>query len=182
MSEYSCGCRESLPEHDHENRENKVVLSCGTGSGVPIPVSNNLGWQPCLVVGTVVLDTRGLKKPTVKIDYSSIVNFAANCILFEFEIRFQLSRSCNGGEKVPLASCTYERNIGFNSPSNFAEAREVLGLITIGYQDPVAFTWCDCHDCPGCCTYTVELIGVNAIGIASASITNVGINALAVGC
>lgn len=176
----SCDCYECSPKHDHDYHETKVVLNCGNGSGVSIPVGGQISWQPCTVVGTVVLDTRGMKKPTVKIDFSSVVSFTANCFLFDIDLVFQLSRSCGNGEKIPLATWAYERELGFNSTNNFAEARQVMGYIEIEFKDPIAFTWCDCHECPGCCTYVVELISTNAYDITCATITSVGINALAV--
>ncbi|HWP96268.1 MAG TPA: DUF4489 domain-containing protein [Syntrophomonadaceae bacterium] len=183
-----CDSPDCSPEYEHKHHENKIVLNCGTGTGVSLPVSSAAPlcqsdlvvgtvrsavplWQPGLVVGTVTLDTRGFKKPTVKIDYSSVVSFRAGSFNFELEITFQLSRSCDNGPKIPLATWTYEREV----ESDFTSSAE------IEFKDPIAFTWCECHDCLGCCTYFVEVISIDAEDIESASITNVGINALAIG-
>lgn len=183
-------CAHCSPEHENKH-ERKVVFSCGTGVGATLPVNSQVALggrsilqgayqQPSLVVGTVTLDTRGLKSPTVKIDYSSIISFKTNCPLFEIEIRFQLSRVCNSGQKVPLATWTYEREVGYNLTDSQRNLETVgIGLF-VEFKDPIAFTWCDCHDCPGCCTYIVEVVDLDTENIDFALISNVGINAFAI--
>jgi len=182
-------CAHCSPEHENKH-ESKVVFSCGTGVGANLPVNSQVAvgtrstlqgayQQPGLVVGTVTLDTGGLKSPTVKIDYSSVISFKTNSPIFEIEIRFQLSRVCNNGQKVPLGTWTYEREVGYN----LIDSQVIPGIIDIFYvefKDPIAFTWCDCHDCPGCCTYIVEIVDVDTENIDFALISNVGINAFAI--
>ena len=181
----SCGCSDYYSEHDKKHSENKVVFSCGSGGGANIPVSSavalgaeSLGsayQQPGLVVGTVTLNTRGLKSPSVKIDFSSVVSFKTTQFLFEIALRFQLSRACNNGPKIPLATWTYEREVDSQVPI------ELIGPLNVEFKDPIAFTWCDCDDCPGCCTYFVEIVDVDTEDIGFALVSNVGINALAIG-
>jgi len=178
----SCGCSDCFPEHEHKHNETKVVFSCGSGGGANIPVSRAVALgaalgsayqQPSLIVGTVTLNTRGLKSPSVKIDYSSVVSFKTTQFLFEIAIRFQLSRACNNGQKIPLATWTYEREVESQVPI------ELIGPLNVEFKDPIAFTWCDCIDCPGCCTYFVEIVDVDTENIDFALVSNVGINALA---
>jgi hypothetical protein len=182
MTKYhaSCGCEDRSYEHEKKHCDSKVVFSCGNGMGGNVPVYGEaVAWQPGLVVGTVTLNTGGLESPSVKIDFSSVVNFKTLGLLFEISIRFQLSRSCNNGHKVPLATWTYERELDSNI-SDTGAAVEAINLYYVEFKDPIAFTWCDCHDCPGCCTYFVEIVDVETDDIDYALITNVGINALAV--
>ena len=166
-----------------------MIFSCGSGGGANIPVSSTAALgaalgsayqQPGLVVGTVTLNTRGLKSPSVKIDFSSVVNFKTTSVLFEIAIRFQLSRSCDNGHRVPLATWTYEKEVNL-ALTGTDDILQTLGLLNVEFKDPIAFTWCDCHDCPGCCTYFVEIVDVDTENIDFALVSNVGINALAIG-
>ena len=54
--------------------------------------------------------------------------------------------------------------------------------VEVDFRESFGFSWCECQDCPDCCTYIVEVVDVQAFGIQSVSITNVSISALAVGC
>lgn len=169
----------------------EVILSCGNGSGVSLPVCGVTGpgaqavigsWgAPSLVVGTVNLDTRGLDHPSVKIDFSSLVNFKADSDLSGYLLRiiFQLSRSCEHGDKVPLATWVYQNEVAVNLG---VQTLDLSCLdIDVESKEPFNFVWCDCHDCPGCCLYLVEIIDISAFNIEAASITNVGISAIASG-
>jgi len=182
-------CCHPGPEHHKKEHFPVTVLSCGHGSGLTLPVGPVLqatgqaagsnGGAPTLVVGTVNLDTRGLDHPDVKIDFSSLINFRANFLSgYELTIIFQLSRACNNGQKIPLAQWTYEKEADV-----YLNGLSIPSEVTVDFQikDPFSFVWCDCHDCPGCCTYLVEIINVCGFYIEAASITNVGITAIASG-
>jgi hypothetical protein len=193
LANYRNDCCSPRPEHHKKEGFPVTILNCGNGTGVTLPVGNNLlngasdavagSWgYPTLVVGTVTLDTRELAHPDVKIDFSSLVNFRADSDLsgFTFRVVFQLSRSCDHGPRIPLANWLYQKEIsvslgGITIPD--------IGLIDIDleFKDPFSFVWCDCHDCAGCCTYLVEIIDIYTFNVESASITNVGITALASG-
>lgn len=188
---YEDDCCSPDPEHRKDDFD-KIILSCGTGSGVTLPVANNVlsansvaiggvGY-PALVVGTVTLDTRRLDHPDVKIDFSSLVNFRADSDLSGFSLRiiFQLSRSCDHGQKVPLATWLYQKEVSVDLDGIVIPDLNLID-IDVEFKDPFSFVWCDCHDCPGCCTYLVEVIDISAFNIESASITNVGITAIASG-
>lgn len=154
-----------------------TVLNCGTGTGTSLSIlaneSNNLGFVP-QVVGSVNLDTRGLKKVTKKIEFSSVINFQTTEFERDFFITlvFQLSAVCNGSSKIPLGTWTYEKNLNFENQGNDQ---------TWTIKDPFSFVWCECDDCPDCCRYIVEIVDFRYNSIASVSVTNVGISALAAG-
>lgn len=186
----SDGCCAPKAEH-HHNHFPQTIMSCGRGAGTILPVCyfvgglngsssviNNNG-TPTLPIGSVTLDTRGLDRPDVKIDFSALVNFTANVGLSGFSIRvfFQLSRVCEQGEKIPLATYIYKRelNIGISVPVP-ADVTAVLE-----FSDPFSFVWCDCGECPGCCTYLVEAIDISSYNVSCASVTNVGITGIASG-
>ncbi len=184
-------CCSPGPDHRKKDEFPVTILSCGQGSGLILPISDNLlraeanqsstGYlgTPTLVVGTVNLDTRGLDHPAIKIDFSSLINFKANFLPgFELTIIFQLSRSCDHGQKTPLATWIYEKSASVDL-DGLVLPREVA--VDFQFKDPFSFVWCECHDCPGCCTYLVEIININSFYIESASITNVGITAIASG-
>lgn len=166
---------------DDRYERNEVLLRCGTGSGLSLPTEacatdNGLRHPLTLVVGSVNLNTEGMHKSTVKIEFSSIINFRAKspCGGYLLRLVFQLSRSCNKGTKVPLASWVYEKEVDV--------ILELPGPETVNqdFKDFFGFNWCECDECPGCCTYLVEIVDYASDYISSASITNVGISALAV--
>ncbi len=177
-------------EHDHDKKCDfpETILSCGQGSGLTLPVNNvavqnasGLGFigTQSLPVGTVTIDSSCLVRPEVKIEFSSILNFKADLLWgFTFRVVFKLSRICDRGSRVPLSTFTYEKslNIGLGSmavPSGiFADFQ---------FSEPFGFVFCDCQECPGCCDYIVEIVDIAAYNIEGASITNVGIAAVASG-
>ncbi|NLW91452.1 MAG: DUF4489 domain-containing protein [Syntrophomonadaceae bacterium] len=168
------------------------VLSCGNGQGASIPlggigVIDGMAARTLsvsdggsgLILGSVTLDTNGLDHPDIKIDFSSLINFRANFLSgYTLRLVFQLSRCCNNGAKTALATWTYAKEAdvfldGLSVPT------DVSGVFD--FSDPFGFFWCQCNSCPGCCLYTVEVVDVFAYGIECASITNVGITAIASG-
>ena len=137
-------------------------------------------------------DTSKLDKPTVRIDFSSIVNFLAQPGSggLSLSILFTLSRACEGS-RVPLGTWTYQKSVLFGNivcaasePSAAStQSNGGYGLdVEVDFRESFGFSWCECQDCPDCCTYIVEVVDVQAFGIQSVSITNVSISALAVGC
>lgn len=195
MANYKTPCDDDHypKENDHkEHGGSNVVLSCGTGSGLTLPVNGALlngsreaviggsYGSPGLVVGTVSLDARGLEDPTIKIDFSSLINFKANLLIgFEFRLIYQLSKTCDNGQKIPLSSWIFEKELD-------VELGTTLGIpqnlrVNFEFKEPFDFVWCECESCGGCCVYTVEVIDIYTYNIECASITNVGLTALAVG-
>ncbi|MGI6469796.1 MAG: DUF4489 domain-containing protein [Syntrophomonadaceae bacterium] len=182
--------------HDDLPAKKDIVLACGSGSGAALPINSGpvpIGFLPAkVVVATVTLDTSKLDKPTVRIDFSSIVNFLAQPGSggLSLSILFTLSRACEGS-RVPLGTWTYQKSVLFGNivcaasePSAAStQSNGGYGLdVEVDFRESFGFSWCECQDCPDCCTYIVEVVDVQAFGIQSVSITNVSISALAVGC
>lgn len=180
----------SRPEHCPPGQE--VELSCGRGSGVALPLYTSGAPVPdgsslsSLVAGTVTLDTNGMVKPAVKIDFAAIINFLAEISYenFYISILFKLSKVCEG-DKVPLGTWTYQKAVNAMYRSSGAEdsatAAPVNGEYQIDFRESFGFNWCECQECPACCTYLVEVAAFQTYSIQSASITNVSISAMAVG-
>lgn len=189
------------PKHDHS----KTVLKCGTGSGFVIPTRNgrydgNCGGQgygdphmPPMVAAIVSINTEGMKEPVTKVDFSSMINFKAETWNGNFEIKlvFQLSKICNKGPKIPLGTWIYEKEVDvdhhggrMSSDPSVQGGKDHNGgaQVDIDFKQPFCFTWCECGDCPDCCTYIVELVHWDTDNIECASVTNIGINAIASSC
>jgi len=156
------------PRRRHRPQINQTILACGTGTGLVFPESGepNFPWIKPQVLASVTLDTSELKKANVKIDFSCIIKFRDNDA-DDLRLTFQLVKTNQYGSRIPLANWNFARD--FQDNDRFE---------TI---DSFSFTWCQCEDCPGCYTYTVELIKVEAGGVDRFNITNPSINALAVG-
>ena len=185
--EHDDRCHPPYPQKDYP----VTILNCGNGQGASLPtnslalnggaaqaVGSSYG-SPCLTVGTVTLDTGGLDHPEIKIDFSSLINFKANLLSgFTFRLVFQLSRACDHGGKTQLATWTYEKEADV-----YLDGLSIPSAVSVNFEfkDPFGFVWCQCNDCPGCCLYTVEIVDIYAYGIDCASITNVGITAIASG-
>lgn len=188
-------------KHDDRKRDDdKVVLKCGTGSGFVIPIDNcgcssghgNKHFPP-LVAGIVSINTGKKGGSTVKIEFSSMINFKADSWGGDFQIKlvFQLSRTCDGGAKIPLGTWIYEKEVDVDRKGPLCGEPSIQSNggphhhgvdVEVDFKQPFCFTWCECTDCPGCCTYVVELVHFETDNIECASVTNVGINALAVSC
>lgn len=190
MANYKLPCDEQgcYPPHPHpEPHPSPVtILNCGTGSGISLPVTNNVlsggggyGFIP-QVVGTVNIDTSRLKDITKKIEFSSVINFKAENFFF-FTVVFQLSAICNGGFKQPLGTWTYEKQVELEY--DLAEQAQNLGPFELDFdfKEPFCFTWCECDECPECCRFIVEVVDVRSCNVECASLTNVSISAMAVG-
>jgi hypothetical protein len=178
--------------YDNPPEKKDIVLACGTGSGVALPLISGpvpLGFTPAkVVVGTVTLDTRKLEKPSVKVDFSSVINLLADVGLggLSLSILFTLSKVCDG-DRIPLGSWTYQKTVAFGllygaAGEDVASSALSNGCIEVDFRESFGFNWCECQNCPDCCTYVVEVADVQSFNIQSVSITNVSISALAVGC
>ncbi|WP_291582583.1 DUF4489 domain-containing protein [Clostridium sp. UBA6640] len=139
------------------------VLSCGTGTGLAIPaVTPGSQFNP-VPVASVTIDTTCLCSPAVKIDFSSIINYqallvlAAPVITTPFTVTFQLSKTCDNGSKIPLGSWTF-----------------TISLLTVAVNitETFAFTHCECHACPGCCVYTVDIVNATRSALLGVTVTS----------
>lgn len=138
-----------------------TVFSCGQSSEtVTIPVTITTP----IPVSTVSINTSNLCSPSVKIDFSSTINFSATLVgailtlLSPFVIVFQLSKISNFGSKIGLRSWSYT----YTPPA--------LSLI-INSSAPFNFTYVECDTCPGCYTYSLDIISVTPLALSVGSIT-----------
>lgn len=193
-----------LPEEDRVDMRpdfhpqgSKVIMNCGNGSGITIPTDNRGGWgnhQASLVAGTVTLNTLDLRCPTIKIDFSTMINYQVNSRDGDYLIRlaFQLSKAC-GGHKIPLNTWIYEKEVDRCRflPTNGEPQVALDGVgptilpppllseVDMAVKEHFGFTWCECNPCPDCCLYVVEVVDVDSKKVRCLSLTNVGINVIA---
>ncbi len=139
------------------------ILSCGTGTGLAIPaVAPGNPFNP-IPVASVTIDTTCLCSPAIKIDFTSIINYQAVLTLGEgpiltspYTVTFQLSKTCNNGTKIALGSWTFTI---------------ALLAVAVNITETFAFTFCECHACPACCVYTVDIIQANTSSLLGVTIT-----------
>lgn len=121
--------------HDHGHHWPQLYLTCGTG--YDLELEDVPEGETSLLLASVDVNRWGLRRPLVKIDFSTIIEVEDGN---EVELLIALRRTCNG---VGAILQTWE-----------LEFDEVENL-------PFAFTYCDDDVCPhGCCTYTVEIIAI----------------------
>ena len=139
-----------------------TLLFCGQGrKGIFVGPDN-----PSVIVGKVLVDTRDICKPTVSIEFSSIVSFLATDQGAEGRLEFSLFRVCNNRSRELLNNWTYEV---FRIEDFFEGMR---------FTDSFSFNYCDPLPCPGCCEYFVE-ISVENLLTANIVVKNVHITAVA---
>ncbi len=178
-----------LPQGTHGP---KLVLNCGNGTGLTLPIDSRGGCKTSFVAGTVSVDASGISCPKIKIDFSSMINFKAESRDGEFFIRliFQLSRACDCGQKIPLSTWVYEKEVDLDrcrriGVANGGEPSQInfnggsYSEVEVDFKESFGFTWCECNNCSGCCLYVVEIIDIDTDNIRCLSLTNIGINALA---
>ncbi len=165
----------------HSNHETETILRCGTVTGsAPLSCgcvvgSNGNGWLST-VLATVVLDTSKLIKPTVKIDFSSLISFkTCGDDNYFLRLTFRLSKACDGSP-VPLGTWTFEQI----HHEDETAANQIDGEF-VQETDSFGFSWCECEECPDCCRYIVEIVDQQCYNIDFAVVSNISLTALAVG-
>ncbi len=110
--------------------------------------------DPSPIIGKVLVDASDISKPTVSIEYSSIVSFLATDDGIsdindddgaQGRLRFSLFRSCNNNQPQLLNNWIYE-------VFQIEDSNEGIRFI-----DSFSFNFCDFLPCPGCCEYFVEV-------------------------
>jgi hypothetical protein len=145
-------------ESEVVDMDKDIVLSCGRE--VKRIREQNTGsldfTADPVVLARVVIDTRRLNKPMVKIDFSTFIDFftpTGNTLgaVFDFELR----RKCDGIVETLKTYQYIVRMMDGDIESNGFHLRDTFG-----------FTFCD-KDRVGhkeCCIYTVELLKIDVIG------------------
>ncbi|WP_123052788.1 DUF4489 domain-containing protein [Clostridium sp. JN-1] len=115
-----------------------AVMKCGSGATGPLPILDLAGASIInpYSVASVTIDTRRLKCPSVLINFTGLINVPAGVIP---SITFRLIKTCNGSSQSVGGSYT------------FSSAFELI------HSESFSFQFCDCGDCCGCTTYTVEI-------------------------
>ncbi|MCG8501460.1 MAG: DUF4489 domain-containing protein [Firmicutes bacterium] len=121
-----------------------VLFNCCTGTDIQT-TSECPATTRSLVC--VTIDTACLCKPLITLDFSAIVTASVpdrNTIT----LIFHLKKSCDNGQEIGCGTWTFERSVDND------------WIIS----DSFRFAFCDCHPCPGCCTYSVELLSCRTDG------------------
>lgn len=138
----------------------KVALKSATGGLGPLPVITTLFSDPLAVVD-VSINTKGMEKPTVLLDFSSIISLPLG---ISVTLNFQIRRSIDDGAPVKVGS-TY----------TFATLVDILEAESFSFQ------FADVDVTPGFYTYSVELSTNSIIDITPGlTIPNATLSALAV--
>ena len=148
-----------------------ILLSCGTGQSIEFQASGAAD-EPVIptpssaVVGQVSIDTSGIYKPTIEIEFSSIVNLVASFDDARGALNFRLFRACENEAPIIVNTWTYE-------------VLEIEDLNVITLSNSFSFVFCERLKKPGCCSYFVEASVGDLINIQTLSVENVQIAAIA---
>lgn len=156
------GCDQSEPQHPFPQT---ALLSCGQGGRAAFTNVND----PSTIVGRVIIDTRGIPKPTVGIQFSSVINFLALFTGAVGRLDFELFRACDNSNPMLLNTWTYEIFRIEGAPGDFDAFR---------FSKSFGFNFCECASCTGLCEYFVK-VSVTNVFVATLLVDNVHITALA---
>ncbi|WP_432665350.1 DUF4489 domain-containing protein [Wukongibacter baidiensis] len=167
MSSYikkACDCTKDIDCHERKTNDSLIkptLLFCGQGGkGIFVGPDN-----PRAIVGRVLVDARDICKPTVSIEFSSIISFLATDEDAEGRLKFSLIRVCNNKSRELLNNWTYE------------VFRIEDFLDGMRFTDSFSFNYCDSLPCPECCEYFVE-VSVENLLTANIVVKNVHITAV----
>ena len=116
----------------------KAILSCGAGAVGPLPILDLAGASIInpYSLASVTIDTRAMKCPCVLINFTGLINIPIGVLP---NITFRLVRTIDG--------CTQ----AVGGSYNYSDAIDAL------HSESFAFQFCDCGQCCGCATYSVEI-------------------------
>ena len=105
------------------------------------------------VLDRVNIDTTCLKRPIVKIEFSSLIAFEAEDEdgsehEVEVDLLFKLKRTCNGSEET-IQTWRYLKEFDIEND---------IDELEIEISEPFTVTFCD-RACPGCCEYKMVVEG-----------------------
>lgn len=157
MGEYqyvtACECgAANVVDRAVSKRADGVQIKCRTYGAATIPAATEVGTAFPLV--NVNVDTRGHKKPCVKVEFlSNILTDTATATL-----NFQVFRQCDGQlAPVPVSGIwTFSRAVATAAEAN-----------------SFGFAICDCDNCNcGCCNYSVVATVVGAATTGTVTVNN----------
>ncbi|WP_432665352.1 DUF4489 domain-containing protein [Wukongibacter baidiensis] len=159
----SCDCKTNESCDKHVKPISKpLLLFCGQGGNTEFTSPDD----PPVNIGSVVVDTRTLDKPKIKIKFSSIVNFTGLAANPAALLTFRLFRVCDGGVPFPLSNWVYEA----------FQINEVNALLR--FNTSFAFIFCERSRCPRLCEYFVE-VSIDNLVNAEVAVNNVQIQSFA---
>ena len=150
-----------------------LFLFCGKGVNATFP-SNPLQVlvpiNSSVRIAQVRVNTRGMDRPVIQIEFSSIVNVLAIDDDVVGPLSFLLFRACDDDEPVLVNTWPYE-------------VFEIEDINNIRLSTSFVFNFCECLNTSGCFEYFVEVF-VGGSFEAKLLVNNVQITALAVesGC
>ncbi|WP_432665317.1 DUF4489 domain-containing protein [Wukongibacter baidiensis] len=177
-----CDCDKDYEDNCHDccikmtdPEPRKILLECGQNlESARFDLSSTS--EQTFTLGRVIIDTSCLRKPEVKIEFSSIVFYQSspgNSIGPAIELTFRLRRSCNNEEIVTVLTRVYRKVTQISD--NIVE--EIIS------SEPFTISFCECLDFPGCCEYIMEVSGnpANFANIGTAVVDDLSLGAFAQG-
>lgn len=117
-------------------------------------------------IAQVTVDTRGMDKPVIEIEFSSVVNLLAISGDAKGSLNFILFRACNNEKPRAVNSWPYEV---FEIEDSNSDMRLSTSFV---------FNYCECLNRSGCCEYFVKVFP-GGLAEANIVINNIHIAALA---
>lgn len=149
-----------------------VFLFFGQGQDTSFTASDSGSDEPLIPrpdsakIAQVTIDARGMKKPMIEIEFSSVVNFLAIENSAKASLNFILLRSCNNEKPRAINSWSYE---AFEIDDSNSDVRLSTSFV---------FNYCECLNRSACCEYFVEVFP-GGLAEANIVINNIHIAALA---
>lgn len=158
-----CNCTKDVCDVEWGKQvEKPLFIFCGQGGNTEFASPDD----PPVNIGSVTVDARGLRKPKVKIKFSSMVNLT-NPMLEDPQaaLSFRLFRVCGEGAAIPLNSWVYEA-------FNINDTDDLMRFNT-----SYTFIFCDSTNNGRLCDYFVE-VSLDNLSNATISVDNVQIQAI----
>lgn len=152
----------------------KILLECGQNLEPARLDEDNVG--ETFTLGRVIVDTGCLRKPEVKIEFSSIVSFESmlqNSVIdgVTIVLTFRVRRSCDNGPLETRLERIYRKEISIGPP-RFTE---------IISSETFTISFCEKLDSPKCCEYVVEVTNDTIFNIGTAEVDDLSLAAFAQG-
>ncbi|WP_432665624.1 DUF4489 domain-containing protein [Wukongibacter baidiensis] len=150
-------CAKCQPKH---SLPKKILFECGIpGSSITFTSAGQSS-----VVSSTSIDTTCLRKPNIKVEFSSIVTFDAvigSTPPLVTRLKFELVKICDNRQELICDTHMYERF--------FAETGNIGTPFIL--SDSFTFVFCECNAFPGCCEYFVR-VTADAISIDTVTMQN----------
>lgn len=121
-----------------------ILFECGNGGGFTFSADDDGREESaaCIctpkTVANVTVDTTFLRRPKIKVEFSSIITFVPGFV-GHARLEFDLVRCCRDFPECAVGTWNYEVEDHEHVTKSFC------------------FDYCDCNSCPGCCLYIVRV-------------------------